>query len=421
MDPGGEREEGDRQHQRPHQQPAGIVAARDLPEGDEGGGGEEERPDQLPGDRGRADREGDSLPHAAGRRGHVAAPLEGVAEPGERVAPEVEAVDGEALVGVGRLQELADQAAPRVRWAPDAEAEGQDQQDQRAEARGERAEHAHRIPVPVVHRVGRATEEVALDPHDRDDGGQEAELELHQQRDHRPHRGRLGPAAGEQVDGPHRGQRPDRVDLAPDRRVEDRAGVEEVDGGRHQADPLAAPRPEPSVPETPREGEEEPRDARVGEDPGHLHQATGDQDARDRLQQLADGAEQPEHVHVAGRVVPEVVGRVEVARAAAGEALGPRVEVADVDAEAALRHVDAADEGAQQHAQHDEDDDQRRGVEGQAAFDWPRAPLPDGVAGHRWRRLVIGAGVGRAARWAGVYIRLPDGPGPGSVALGYGP
>ena len=46
------------------------------------------------------------------------------------------------------------------------------------------------------------------------------------------------------------------------------------------------------------------------------------------------------------------------------------------DTEAHLRR-------AQEHAEHDEEDDQGGGIERQAAFEWPRAPLPDGVAGHR--------------------------------------
>ena len=54
MDAGRQREERDRQHQRPDQQAPRVVAAGDRHERDEGGDGEEERADQLPGDRGGA-------------------------------------------------------------------------------------------------------------------------------------------------------------------------------------------------------------------------------------------------------------------------------------------------------------------------------------------------------------------------------
>jgi len=36
-----------------------------------------------------------------------------------------------------------------------------------------------------------------------------------------------------------------------------------------------------------------------------------------------------------------------------------------------------------ERGQDDQDQDEGRGIERQSAFDWPRAPLPDGVAGHR--------------------------------------
>ena len=56
-----QREERHRDHQRADNQTCRVVAARDLPQGDQGGSREEHRPDQLPGDRSRPDHEGDPL------------------------------------------------------------------------------------------------------------------------------------------------------------------------------------------------------------------------------------------------------------------------------------------------------------------------------------------------------------------------
>ena len=56
---------------------------------------------------------------------------------------------------------------------------------------------------------------------------------------------------------------------------------------------------------------------------------------------------------------------------------------ADVVAKAAEGQVRPGDDEAQQDANDDQEEDQVRGTERQAAFEWPRAPLPDGVAGHR--------------------------------------
>ncbi len=168
----------------------------------------------------------------------------------------------------------------------------------------------------VTLRVAGAPEEVPLDPDDGDDRNQERELELHEQRDDRADRGRFGPAAPQEVDRCEQDERADRVDLAPDGRVEDGAGVEEVDRrhgerGSVRADPEARAIDQLTAP-APNDDEQEPRDGDVRQDPGNLHQPAGHVDPDDRSQRRPDLAEHPQDVEVAGRIIGEVVGRVEL-------------------------------------------------------------------------------------------------------------
>ena len=125
---------------------------------------------------------------------------------------------------------------------------------------------------------------MALDAHDGHDRDHERELELHQQGQDRAHRGQLSPAARQPVEAGQDGERPHRVHLPPDRRVEDRCRVEEVDRGGHQADARAAPAPHQPVPEAAAEEEEHPGHSAIGQDGGHLDQAGGDVHTEERLQ-----------------------------------------------------------------------------------------------------------------------------------------
>ena len=393
VDAGGEHEERRRHQQRPDEESGGIVAPPDLPQGEQRSRGEEDRAHGLPRHHGVAEAEGDPLPRAAGDvlPRPVAAPGQRVAEAAPRAAPQVEGVDGQPLVGRRRVAELVDEALGRVlAGMPDRHPERRQQQDQRPDADRDRGQDADRVRAAVTLRVARASGEVPLEPHQGHDRDQECVLELHQQADDGAQAGGLGPAARQGVKGPHDDQRPDRVDLAPDRAVEDGDRVEEVDPGRHQPQRLAAPYP-PAEPEAPVEeaaavGEQEVRHADVGQDAGDLHQAGGGVLADQRGQGVANDTQQPQDVQVAGRIVGEVAGLVEFARPETCQPLAPGGEVADVDPESALRQQDAGDQDPQQQTEDEDGSQQRAGVEGQAAEGWPRAPPPYGTGGQRKRR-----------------------------------
>ncbi len=253
--------------------------------------------------------------------------MQRVAQAGPRVAPHVDGVDRKPLVGIGGLHQLADEARRRVRRGKEAEqplrvaarhrrieghAERQHQQRQRADPDRQRGQHAQWIAAARVRGVGGSPEQVALDADDGDDRDEEGELELHQQSEHRPKGGDLGPAAAERVDRGQQDERADRVDLPPHRRVEDDAGIEEVDRGRHDPQRLGPhPRRQRGSPSA-SDHEQEPRHADVGRDTRDLHQAAGRIQPDDRLQQSADGAEHPEDVQVAGRIIAEVALLVEM-------------------------------------------------------------------------------------------------------------
>ena len=189
------------------------------------------------------------------------------------VPPQVEGVDGQARVEVGGRDEPIDQAVGRLRRGPDGQAERPDQDHQRAHAGRERGEHAQPVRPPIPLRIRRAAEQVPLQAHHRHDRDHEGVLELDQQGHGGADGRQLGPAARQPVEGDQHGQRADRVDLAPDRRVEDGARVEKVDGGGDQPEPLPAPGPELAIQEAARVQEEHGRHAGVGQDAGELDQA----------------------------------------------------------------------------------------------------------------------------------------------------
>ena len=191
-----------------------------------------------------------TTPHAS-----VVAPLQRVAQARPRVAPQVEGVDGEALVGIRGLHELADQAAVRVggrqdpeqpvrvaagEWGIDDHAERQHQQGQRADPHRQRGEDAQGVATAVQLGVAGAAEEVAPQADDGNDRDQEGELELDEQRGDGAEGRHLDPASRQPVDGRKQEKGADRVDLAPDRGVEDGARVEEVDRCGHQPQALRA-------------------------------------------------------------------------------------------------------------------------------------------------------------------------------------
>ncbi len=318
-----EHEEGDRQDQRGHHHAAQVVTAGNLPQRQQRDGDEEQGPDLLPGQREAAGHEAD---------GGVVAPVQRVAKTAPRVPPQAEGVDRESGVRVRRVTQLADQARHRVGGRQEAEAalhvrSGGDRRPQRHPERDEQQREGRdpgsqrcddpQSDAPAVElRIGRATEQVALDADDGDDRDEERELELDEHRDHGADGGRLGPAAGEEVDRAQQRKRADRVDLAPHRRVEDRTRIEEVDRRRRQAGALGAD-PEARafdqlVPPAPDHREEEPGDADVCQDPRDLQQGAGGVDAGDGRERRADLPEHPEDIQVAGRIIAEVAGLVEL-------------------------------------------------------------------------------------------------------------
>ena len=158
-------------------------------------------------------------------------------------------------------------------------------------------------------------------------------------------------------------------------------------------------------------GEEQPGDRSIGRDAGDLDQAWSDVHADgERLQPAPDRADQPQDVHVARWVVGQPALAVEGAGPGCGQPIGPDREVANVDPEAAQRQVQPRHDKTQDDSGHDQGGHQGRRLERHAALEWPCAPLPYGVAGHRWRHLVIGAGWCRTPRWARVYIGLLTAP-----------
>ena len=323
MDAGRQDEEGHRQQQRCEQDPAQVVAARDQHHGQQRHGGEEQRPDLLPVEHDRSDDQR----HAA-----VVAALERVAKPAPRIPPQVERIDREALVGVGGLEQLADQAPVRVRGRQDPEhpmrvaagerriddhAERQHQQGQRADPHRQRGEDAEGVAMAVELGVARAAEEVAPQADDGDDRDQECELELDEERDDGAEGRHLDPATRQRVDGRQQDEGADRVDLAPDRGDEDGGGVEQVHAGRQQAKALRADADAGALDQLatppPADHEQQPRDANVRQDARDFHQADGRVLSDHRRQRLADRAEHPEHVHVARRVIAEVARLIECA------------------------------------------------------------------------------------------------------------
>jgi hypothetical protein len=147
-----------------------------------------------------------------------------------------------------------------------------------------------------------------LDAHQQHDGDHEGVLELDQEGQDRAQRGQLRPAARQPVEGHQDSQRADRVDLPPHRRVEDRARVEHVHRGGQEAHVLSAPGPELAVQEASRIEEQHGGDATVGQDARDLDQAEGDVHPDECLERSADGAQHPQDVEVAGRIIGEVVG-----------------------------------------------------------------------------------------------------------------
>ena len=323
MDARREREERDRQEQRGEDDAADVIAPGDHHEREDCEADEEQGPDLLPCQRYPAEDEADD---------RVVAALERVAEPGPRVPPQVEGVDRKPGVRVRGLAQLADEARRRVSGRKKAKAalhigaggdrgpqphlEREEHEGKGRDSRCQGRQDADPAALTVEVGIGGAPEEMALDADDGNDRNQEGELELHEECDDGADGRRLGPAAGEEVDRREQDQRADRVDLAPHRRVEDGAGVEEVDrrhGERgsvdadreaHPVDQLTAPAPD--------DHEEEPGDGDIGEDPRNLHQPAGDVDPDDRRKRRPDLAEQPEDVEIAGRIIGEVVGCVEL-------------------------------------------------------------------------------------------------------------
>ena len=135
----------------------------------------------------------------------------------------------------------------------------------------------------------------------------------------------------------------------------------------------------------------------------------------------ADDSKQPEHVQVPRRVVAEVALLVESGWPDACQSLSPGREVADVDREAAQRHVDTGNEDAQHQTEDEERHEDRAGIEPPGQVEYPHAPSADGATGHQVRRPRWGCRVTSRAKVAVSIHRASDGSRTGRVAAGWVP
>ena len=332
MDPGRQDEEGDCQDGQGDEERPAVVAAPDH-------GGQE---------RDHADQEGAAEHHCRHAQDQEARPpvrpglggipnpgaVQGKARPGLRdERPRVERVDGQPRVAGRRVDDLVEQA-------DDGEPEGQAQdlrRDQPDQRRGQDP------PGPVAGRPG---DEVAPDDQDRRQRDQDPELGLDDRRHGREQGGALVAPAPQVTDGEEQDQRPDGVDLRPDRAVEP--------GDRHEQDQRGRrERRAATGSEVRGELEDGDREPQVGQDRGQLQEIA--RPGAGPAQGLRNEAQSPQDVQVAGRVVDEDRAVVDPVRPVPGELHRPAVERGDVDLESRPGQEDVCDDEPKDEAEREKD------------------------------------------------------------------
>ncbi len=365
VDAGRDDEEGEREHAHADQDRQPVRLARDERRHHH----EQEQPEQQPADEGRRERP-DLRPRGRVRDRGIRDP-----QPVARRAlavereqrPQVVRVDGD--VGVrrrgaehepqeGRLEERR-----RARQRDHRQPERRGQHDRRHEPRdggAEDADGAAGATLPAEARplglrlVAVATGRPDRPPDDdeRDDGDEDRELRLHQRRRDGEDRGPLRPVLPQLAHGEQQEHRPERVDLPPDDRVEPGDRVDQHDDRR---EPRAAVG-DAEVEDHPVHdiGEDD-----VGDDRRQLDQVA------DATRRVADDADEPQRVQVAGRVVGEEAAVVEAVRAFGREVVRPEPEQVQVAVEA--RSAESFDPVCHDQAddESDEQDRQNRPAEGQ--------------------------------------------------------
>ena len=325
-------EEGDRDHGEGDEQRAAVVTAPDRR------GEERDQTEEQPapdGDGGDAEHEETGTAVRAGRR-QVADPGAAL---GEAVAvlrdegPRVERVDGQPRVAGRRVEDL-----------PEQPHDGQSERQAQELGRGkpdERRRHEAARPV-----AGRPRDQVAAQDQDRCERDQDPELGLDDRGHRREERRPFVPSTPQLAHGEQQDQRPDRVDLGPDRAVEP--------GDRHEQDHRGGDQRRAAAgAQVGREQEDGDREPEVGEDRGQLQQ--GARRSAGPAEQLRDQAQAPQDIEVAGRVVDEDRAVVDPERPVPGELHRPAVERVDVHLEPRPGQEDVCDDEPKGEAEREKD------------------------------------------------------------------
>ncbi len=249
-------------------------------------------------------------------------------------------------------------------------------------------------------RSAAGLEEVASQQHHGQDRHQDDAVLWLGQAGQDGHRGgRLGVAVDEQGNGRQGQQGPECIDLAPDRRVVPGHWIEEIEGGGHEGQGRS-----PGTIAEPAQGQdvEQPATGDVGQDRRDLEQRRGrlDPGAAGSAQDLAQAADEPEHVHVCRWVVRQARLGVEAAGAEFDHAQGPGRERAEVRFEAGLGQQDVCDDEAEGQRGQEQD---RQGRDGRRRRDRAcrRSEAPIGCTRPGRRQQPAGLQE-RATRWRGV-------------------
>ena len=273
VNPGRQDEEGDRDHGERDEERAPVVAAPDRRRE------ERDHREQQPGPDGDGGDAEDQETRTAVRAGlrHVPDPRPALGQPGPALRderPRIERVDRQPRIAGRRVEDLAEQPHDRQ---PEGQAEelGGGQPDERGREEAAR---------PVARRP---RDEVAAEDEDRCERDQDPELGLDDRGHRREERRALVPPLPQLPHGEQQDERPDRIDLGPDRAVEPGDRHEQHDRGRDERRP--APRPEVRG-----EQEDGHREPQVGEDRRQLQQGAGR--GAGPAEQLRDQAQGPQDV-----------------------------------------------------------------------------------------------------------------------------
>src|SRR5207253_1946509 len=188
-----------------------------------------------------------------------------------------------------------------------------------------------------------AFDEMSADEHREHDDKADGLLRLDEDRENSESDCGLALSLDQQNERGNKQQGPDRVDLPPERGVVPSHRDEEVERRSDEPRALAEPAPRGPV--------EDGGDAEVGEDRWHLQQ--------ERERRGRGTAEEPQDVHVPGRVVGAGRRRVERARADPRERRRPAGEELHVAGKALLRVENEGEQNAKKQASRKDRDESR--------------------------------------------------------------